>query len=100
MWTGHYQCVPTNTQQAAVLVHVLDGELQVFNTEVFMHLLFQTTSVYLQRFSIFIKSERHEGKMELNQVTKKENRPFLFLCIRKYRMVMEFKNGDEFPLFS
>ena len=59
MWTGHYQCVPTNTQQAAVLVHVLDGELKVFNTEVFMHLLFQTTSVYLQRFSIFIKSERH-----------------------------------------
>lgn len=23
--SGHYQCVPTNTEQAAVLVHVLDG---------------------------------------------------------------------------
>jgi len=25
--SGHYQCVPTNTEQAAVLVHVLDGDM-------------------------------------------------------------------------
>ena len=63
--------------------------------------LFQTTSVYLQRFSIFIKSERHGIRKNGAEPSDKKRKQALFIfVIRKYRMVMEFKNGDEFPLTS